>query len=62
MVIYKIWPRIWIGHMAIGTAGLILYLNARLSDPFYADSFIVLFTAIDGKQEISDQAGKYLYH
>jgi len=37
------------GHTAISDAGLVLYLDAELSDAFYADSFVVLLTAIDGK-------------
>ena len=50
------------GQMAIGDAGLILYLDAQLSDPFYADPFVVLLTTVDGKQEICNQAGNDLYH
>ncbi len=40
----------------------ILYFDAKLSDPFYADFFVVLLPAIDGKQEVGDQAGKDLHH
>ena len=42
--------------MVVGDAGLILYLDTKFPDPFYADFFIVLLTAIDGEQEIGDQA------
>jgi hypothetical protein len=42
--------------------GLILYFDAKLSEPFYADFFVVLLPAIDGKQEVGDQAGKDLHH
>ena len=48
--------------MIVGDAGLILYLDTKFPDPFYADIFVVLLTAIDGKQEVGDRAGKYLDH
>jgi len=48
--------------MVIGDAGLILYLDTKLPDPFYANFFIMLLTAIDSKQEVGDQTGKYLDH
>ena len=44
--------------MVVGDAGLILYLDAKFPDPFYADFFVVLLTAIDGQQEIGNQAGE----
>jgi len=48
--------------MVIGDAGLILYLDTKFPDPFYADFFVVLLTTIDGKEEIGNQAGEYLDH
>ena len=48
--------------MAIGDAGLILYLDTKFSDPFYADFFVVLLMTINGKEEVGDQAGEYLDH
>ena len=48
--------------MVVGDAGLILYLDAKFPDPFYADFFVVLFTAINGKQQVGDQASEYLDH
>jgi len=48
--------------MLVGASGLVLYLDANFPDPFNADFFVVLLTAIDGKQEVGDQAGKYLDH
>jgi len=41
----------WTGSMAVGNAGLILYLDTKLPDPFYANFFIMLLTAIDGKKK-----------
>ena len=40
----------------------ILYFDAKLPDSFYADFFVELFTAINGKQQVGDQAGEYLDH
>ena len=54
LVIFKIWP----GHVAAGNAGLILYLDTKFPDPFYADFFIVLLTAIDGKHVNGDVGSK----
>ena len=48
--------------MVVGDTGLILYLDTKFPDPFYTDFFVVLLTAIDGKQKIGNQAGKYLDH
>jgi hypothetical protein len=48
--------------VAAGDADFILYLDAKLSDSFDADFFVVLFTAINSKQQIGDQAGEYLNH
>ena len=42
--------------MVVGDAGLILNLDSKFPDSFYADFFIVLVTTIDGKQEIGNQA------
>ncbi|NQT56502.1 MAG: hypothetical protein HQ551_09765 [Desulfobacteraceae bacterium] len=42
--------------MVVGDAGLILNLDSKFPDPFYADFFIVLVTTIDSNQEIGDQA------
>ena len=61
-MIFNIYLKILTGYTVVGNAGLILYLDAKLPDPFYADFFVVLLTAIDSKQEVSDQAGKYLDH
>jgi hypothetical protein len=47
-MVLKILPLMWAGRMTIGNAGLILYLDAKLSDPFYADSLVVLLTTVDG--------------
>ena len=48
--------------MVIGYTGLILDFDTKFPDPFYADFFVVLLTAIDGQQEIGNQAGEYLDH
>ena len=48
--------------MVVGNPSLILYLDTKFPDPFNTDLFVVLLTAIDGKQEVSDQAGEYLDH
>jgi hypothetical protein len=48
--------------MVVGDAGLILYLDPKFPDRFYADFFVVLLTTIDGKQVVGDQAAKYLDH
>ena len=61
-MIFNIWLKIWTGYIVIGDAGLIVYLDTKLPEPFYADFFIMLLTAIDGKQEVGDQPGKYLEH
>jgi hypothetical protein len=45
--------KVWFDYDA---ADFILYLNAKLPDPFYADFFVVLFTAINGKQKVGNQA------
>ena len=42
--------------MVVGDEGFILNLDTKSPDPFYADFFVVLFTAIDNKQEVDDQA------
>ena len=52
-MIFKIWPKIWSGYMLVGDAGLILYFDTKFPDPFYADFFVVLLTAMDGKQKVS---------
>ena len=49
-------------YQTFSVTGLILYFDAKLSDPFYADFFVVLLPVIDGKQEVGDQAGKDLHH
>jgi hypothetical protein len=49
-------------YTAAGNADSILYLNVKLVDLFYAYVFVVLFTAINGKQQFGDQASKYLDH
>ena len=51
-IIFRICPE----HAATVDAGLIVYLDAKFPDPFYTDFFVVLLTAIDGKQEVGDQA------
>jgi len=56
MLIFETRPRIWACLRPIGDTCLVLYLDAKLSDPFYADFFVVVLTAINGKQEIGDQA------
>ncbi len=38
-----------------GAPGFVLYFSTEFPDSFYADFFVVLLTAIDGKQEIGDQ-------
>ena len=62
IVIFKIWLKFWARYIVIGDAGLILYLDTKLPDPFYANFFIMLLTAINSKQEVGDQPGKYLDH
>ena len=57
-VIFKIWSE----YTTAGDADFILYLDAKLPDSFYADFFIVQFTAINGKQQVGDQASEYLDH
>ena len=37
--------------MVVGASGLILYLDTKFPDPLYADFFVVLLRAIDGKQK-----------
>jgi len=55
-MIFETRPWIWAYLTPIGDTVLILYLDAKLSNPFYADFLVVLLTAIDGKEEVSDQA------
>lgn len=38
-VSFKIRPEIWTGYMVVGHAGLILYLDTKLPDPFYVHFF-----------------------
>jgi len=54
--------KVWFDNTATGDADFILYLDAKPPDPFYAGFFIVLFTAINGKQQVGDQASEYLDH
>ena len=54
--------KIWSDYTAAGDADFMLYLDAKLPDPFYADFFVVLFTAINGKQQVSNQTSEYLDH
>jgi hypothetical protein len=35
--------------MSLGDVSFILYLDAKLFDPFYVDFLVVLLTAIDGQ-------------
>ena len=48
--------------MVVGDAGLILYPHPKSLDPSYADFFVALLAAVNGKQEVDDQSGKYLDH
>lgn len=48
--------------MVFGDAGLTLYLDTKFPDSFYSYFFIVMLMAIDSKQEVGDQPGKYRYH
>jgi len=57
---FRIRLKTWSGYVAAGNQGPILYVYTKFPDLFYADFFIVLLTAIDGKQAVGDQAGKYL--
>jgi len=43
----------------LGGPGFVLYFNGEFPDLFYADFFVVLFAAVNGKQQVSDQAGEY---
>jgi len=45
-----------------GDPDLVLYFNTESPNPFYADFFAVLLTAVNGKQQVRDQASEYLEH
>ena len=52
--------KVWSDYTAAGNSDFILYLGAKFSDSFYADFFVVLFTEVNGEQQVGDQAGQYL--
>jgi len=54
--------QILFARSVLGGPGFILYFNAEFPDPFYADFFVMLLTAVNGKQQICDQSGEYLDH
>jgi hypothetical protein len=59
---FKIDSKTLASYMVVGSVDLILYLCSKISDLFDADFFVVVLMAINGKEQVRNQAGKYLDH